>query len=109
MRKESAVLFVALAMFTASSVFAQTPDARRISFESVPDFIKMPEDLYMGEAMGVATNSQGEFYVFTRSGEATRLFQFDGSGNFMREIGYGLYGMAFAHVRCPQLRYHFLC
>ena len=98
MRKESAVLFVALAMFTASSVFAQTPDARRISFESVPDFIKMPEDLYMGEAMGVATNSQGEFYVFTRSGEATRLFQFDGSGNFMREIGYGLYGMAFAHA-----------
>jgi hypothetical protein len=70
----------------ASSVLAQTPDARRISYESVPDFIKMPEGLYMG----VATNSQGEFYVYTRSGEATRLFQFDEDGYFIREIGRGL-------------------
>ena len=76
MRKNTAVFFVGLAMFTASSVLAQTPDAARISYESVPDFIKMPDGLYMGEAMGVATNSRGEFYVFTRSGEATRLFQF---------------------------------
>ena len=98
MLQKTAIFFVGLAMFTASPVLGQTPDAPRISFESVPDFIKMPEGLYMGEAMGVATNSQGEFYVFTRSGEATRLFQFDGNGNYMREIGYGLYGMAFAHA-----------
>ena len=46
----------------------------------------------------MATNSRGEFYVYTRSGEATRLFKFDASGNFQREIGYGLYGMVFAHA-----------
>ena len=85
-------------MLTAGLVSAQTPDAPRIPHESVPDFIKMPVGLYMGEAMGVATNSRGEFYVFTRSGEATRLFKFDMNGNFMRETGKGLYGFVFAHA-----------
>ncbi len=98
MRKNTAVFFVGLAMFTASPVLAQTPDAPRISYESVPDFIKMPQGLYMGEAMGVATNSQGEFYVFTRSGETTKLFQFAQDGTFMREIGHGSYGHVFAHA-----------
>ena len=98
MRKTTAVFFVGLVMFATSSVLAQTPDAPRISYESVPDFIKMPAGLYMGEALGVATNSQGDFYVFTRSGEATRLFQFSEDGTFMREIGYGLYGFVFAHA-----------
>jgi DNA-binding beta-propeller fold protein YncE len=82
----------------AISVNAQTPNAPRISYESVPDFMKMPDGMYMGEAMGVATNSQGEFYVFNRNGEATRLFQFDANGNYMREIGKGLYGFVFAHA-----------
>lgn len=104
MQRNCNALFIGLSLFLASSVFlsgsvaAQTPEAPRIAYESVPNFIKMPDGLYMGEAMGVATNSQGEFFVFTRSGEATRLFQFDANGNFMREIGYGLYGMVFAHA-----------
>jgi DNA-binding beta-propeller fold protein YncE len=98
MRPRLAIPFVVLATFVAGPVFAQTPDAPQIPYRSVPDFIKMPEGLYMGEAMGVATNSQGEFFVYTRSGEATRLFKFDEDGNFMREIGQGLYGFAFAHA-----------
>ena len=94
-------------MLTAGLVSAQTPDAPRIPHESVPDFIKKPVGLYMGEAMGVATNSRGEFYVFTRNGEATRLFKFDMNGNFMREIGKGLYGFVFAHaVRVDARRQH---
>ena len=97
MLRKPALLLVALSL-TASAVLAQTPNARRISYESVPDFLKMPDGMYMGEAMGVATNSQGEFYVFNRNGEATRLFQFDANGTFMREIGQGLYGFAFAHA-----------
>ena len=98
MLRKSALLLAGLAIFMAGSVLAQTPDAPRISYESVPDFIKMPDGLYMGEAMGVATNSHGEFYVYTRSGEATRLFQFAEDGTFMREIGKGLYGFVFAHA-----------
>ena len=98
MKGKRAFCFVGLAVLMASSALAQTPDAPSIPYESVPDFIKMPEGLYMGEALGVATNSQGEFFVYTRSGEATRLFKFDSNGNFMREIGYGVYGFVFAHA-----------
>jgi len=36
-------------------------------------------------------------FVYTRSGE-TRLFEFDQAGAFVREIGQGLYGFAFAHA-----------
>jgi len=57
----------------------------------------MPKNLYMGEGIGVATNSKGHVFVYTRSQE-TRLFEFDPKGNFIRELGEGLYGFAFAHA-----------
>ena len=56
----------------AAKAKATTPE---IPFESV-NFAKMPAGLYMGEAVGVATNSKGQVFVFVRSGES-RLFQFD--------------------------------
>jgi hypothetical protein len=104
-----------LALLSAAPLFAQTParsdgltqaqiNARakaqnvpEIPFESVPNFLKFPADLYMGEGIGVATNSKGHVFVYTRSQE-TRLFEFDRQGNFVREIGEGLYGFAFAHA-----------
>src|SRR5947207_3339168 len=67
-----------------------------IPYETVPNFIKMPAGLYLGESIGVATNSKGHVFVYTRSGE-TRLFEFDQNGNYVREIGQGLYGFSFAH------------
>src|SRR5204863_8160249 len=73
---------------------ATTPE---IPFESVPNFPKLPAGLYMGEAVGVATNSKAHVFVFVRSGE-TRLFEFDQNGVFIRELGSGSYGMAFAHA-----------
>ena len=48
---------------------ATTPE---IPFDSVPNFFKLPTGLYMGEGVGVATNSKGHVFVYTRSGE-TRL------------------------------------
>src|SRR6476660_6935101 len=73
---------------------ATTPE---IPFESVANFFKMPPGVYMGEGVGVATNSKGHVFVYSRSGE-TRLFEFDQNGAFVREIGQGLYGFAFAHA-----------
>ncbi len=67
-----------------------------IPFTSVPDFLKLPPDLYVGEGIGVATNSKGHVFVYTRSGD-TRLLEFDQNGNYVREIGHGLYGFEFAH------------
>lgn len=76
-----------------ATAFATAPD---IPYESVPNFLKMPPNLYLGEGIGVARNSKGQIFVFTRSGH-TRLFQFDQNGNFVREIGQGLYGFEMAH------------
>jgi sugar lactone lactonase YvrE len=76
---------------------AKAQNVPQISFESVPNFLKFPPGIYMGEGIGVATNSKGHIFVYTRS-QATRLFEFDQKGNYVREIGEGLYGFAFAHA-----------
>src|SRR5262245_2999425 len=75
------------------TAYATAPD---IPFESVANFLKLPNGLYLGEGIGVARNSKGQIFVFHRSGD-TRLFQFDANGTFMREIGQGLYGFEMAH------------
>src|SRR5262245_31034461 len=83
-----------------------------IPFDSVPNFLKLPDKLYLGEVTGVATNSKGHVFVYTRTGTTTatlggsrvfthggsRLFDFDEKGVFVREIGVGIYGFVFAHV-----------
>ena len=76
---------------------AKAQDVPEIPFESAPNFLKLPPNLYLGEGIGVATNSKGHIFVYTRS-QATRLFEFDAKGNYLREIGEGLYGFAFAHA-----------
>ncbi|MBI4471882.1 MAG: hypothetical protein HY646_04380, partial [Acidobacteria bacterium] len=82
-----------------------------ISYDSAPNLLKMPPEIHLGEVAGVATNSRGHFFVYTRTGNPTamlgasriithggsRLFQFDQNGNFVREIGQGIYGFLMAH------------
>ena len=72
----------------------------------------MPADIHLGEAAGVATNSKGHLFVYTRTGNPTaglgnsrlfthggsRLFEFDQNGSFVREIGQGVYAFVFAHA-----------
>src|SRR6266496_2084792 len=82
------------AQINARAKAQNVPD---IPFESTPNFLKLPPNLYLGEGIGVATNSKGHIFVYTRS-QATRLFEFDAKGNYLREIGEGLYGFAFAHA-----------
>ena len=50
----------------------------------------------LGEMQGVATNSKGYVFAFFR-GPTTRLWEFDPSGKFVKEIGKGFYGFMFAH------------
>jgi DNA-binding beta-propeller fold protein YncE len=78
-----------------AKAFATAPE---ISYDSTPNFLKLPAGLYLGEGIGVATNSKGNVFVYTRSGESSRLFEFNPQGNFIREIGRGLYGFAMAHA-----------
>src|SRR5580698_9993634 len=76
---------------------AKAQNVPEIPYESVPNLLKFPANLYLGEGIGVATNSKGHIFVYTRS-QRTRLFEFDRTGNYIREIGEGLYGFVFAHA-----------
>jgi NHL repeat len=92
---------VVITLLAALPGFAQTKakaeNVPEIPFTSVPNFFKLPPDLYFGEGIGIATNSKGHVFVYTRSGD-TRLFEFDQNGNYVRELGQGLYGLEFAHT-----------
>jgi DNA-binding beta-propeller fold protein YncE len=94
--KRSALLLSFL-LLVSLLTWAQQASVPEIKYESVPNLLKLPPDLYLGEAAGVAVNSKGDILVFTRSAQ-TRLFEFDSSGKFMREIGKDLYGFSFAHT-----------
>jgi hypothetical protein len=99
-------LLVCAALAAAAVVSAQRP-VPELPFDANPDFLKLPADVYMGEAAGVATNSKGDVFVYTRTGNAyvligtsraiahggSRLFQFDRTGKFVREIGRNAYGL----------------
>jgi DNA-binding beta-propeller fold protein YncE len=89
----------------AGALFAQqTPP--EISYRSVPDFLKLPPDLYLGEASGVAVNSKGHILVFSRgnttgpayAASAAQLLEFGADGKYLREIGHNLYAWSFAHA-----------
>ena len=101
--KRSLQFFVAAMVASSAAVFAQGPD---INFDANIDLISLPA---YGEVAGVATNSRGQIYVLARTGNpvatlghertfyhgGSRLFQFDASGKFVREVGQDMYGMTF--------------
>ena len=87
------------------SLYAQQAAVPEIHYHSVPDFLKLPPDLYFGEVVGVAVNSKGHIFVFSRGNStgpaygasAAQLLEFDANGKFVREIGHNLYAWSFAH------------
>ena len=99
MQRSLALSAVAL-MLCAGPALAQlkatAQNVPEIPYELVPNFLKLPAGEYLGESVGVATNSKGHTFVYHRSA-TTRLFEFDQNGNFLKEIGKGFYGFEFAH------------
>ena len=93
--------FVVVALVGSGPVFAQSKakaeNVPEIAYDAVPNFFKLPPDVYFGEGIGIATNSKGHVFVYTRSGH-TKLLEFDQNGNYVREIGPGTYGFEFAHA-----------
>ncbi|HEY4067257.1 MAG TPA: peptidyl-alpha-hydroxyglycine alpha-amidating lyase family protein [Burkholderiaceae bacterium] len=98
------LLLAALVCWSAAAL-AQ-PAVPQIAFDSVPDALKLPKDMYLGEASGVAVNSKGHVFVFSRgnttgpayAAAAAQLLEFDADGNYLREIGKNLYAWSFAHA-----------
>jgi len=105
MKFRTILLLLAIAD-TTSSLLAQTPGVPEIQYRSVPDFLHLPPDLYFGEVAGVAVNSKGHIFVFSRSNTtgpaygaaAAQLLEFDRDGKFLREIGHNLYAWSYAHT-----------
>src|SRR5471032_2885470 len=111
MMKRSVQMFAAAAAlaFGASLAAQNVPE---IAFDANADLLKLPENVHMGEAAGVATNSKGHIFVYTRTGAGhatvgtsrtfykagSRLLEFDQTGKFVREIGQGMYGFNFAQA-----------
>jgi hypothetical protein len=103
-----AVLFVAM-FFGGLTILAQS-GAPEIAFDSAPNPLTLPDDIYLGEVAGAAANSKGDVFVYTRTGHPTvslgssrafahggsRLFRFDRTGKFSGEIGQNSYGFMFA-------------
>jgi len=82
---------------------AQVPE---IPFDSVPNLLKLPPDLYLGEVSGVAVNSKKHIFVYSRGSStgpaygatASQLLEFGPDGKYIREIGKNLYAWSYAHA-----------
>jgi DNA-binding beta-propeller fold protein YncE len=105
--RNSLIGFFAAALLASLPAAAQVPE---ITFDANADFLKLPNNIYLGEVAGVATNSKGDIFVYTRTGHPTislgtsrpfahggsRLFQFDRAGKYVREMGQDSYAFLVA-------------
>src|SRR6266581_8597855 len=102
-------LRILLAMIIAGIPLA-AQSVPEIPFDAAIEPLKLPGNLNFGEVAGVATNSKGDVFVYTRTGHPTlslatarpfahggsRMFRFDKTGKYVGEIGQGVYGFMFA-------------
>ncbi len=103
-------LLLALAA-TCLALPAAAQNAPEIAYDSVANPLSLPDDIYLGETAGVATNSQRRHFCLHAdrpsdrvsrhraprlSHGGSRLFQFDRNGKFVREIGADSYAFLFA-------------
>src|ERR1700723_1555679 len=92
-------------LLTGPVAFAQQA-VPSIAFDSVPNPLHLPANMYFGEVSGVSVNSKGHVFVLSRgntsgpayAAAATQLLEFDATGQFIREIGKNLYAWSFAHT-----------
>src|SRR4051812_19755174 len=106
-RKRGRMKSLALAaLFCLTVPMSAQQAVPEIKFHPQTDFFKLPPDLYFGEVAGVAVNSKGHVFVFSRGNTtgpaygaaAAQLLEFDSDGKYIREIGHHLYAWSFAHA-----------
>jgi len=102
MRKQFLAAGVACAL-GASLAAQNAPD---MQYDAI-DLLKTPADVFVGEVGGVGANSKGQIFVYTRTGHpyatlgdnrtflrgGSKLFQFDQTGKFVKELGQDVYGL----------------
>src|ERR1022692_571075 len=98
-----------LAGIPAGAQSVPQPLIQEIRFDS-SNLLKLPDNIHLGEVAGVAANSKGDLFVYTRTGHPTislgtsrpfahggsRLYEFDRTGKFLREIGQDSYAFLVA-------------
>ena len=91
-------------LVTQQVAIAQEP--QEIPFDSNVNVVRMPAGQYLGEVAGVAVNSKGHIFVYSRVGssgghiiapQAAALYEFGADGAFIRSVK-DLYSMAWAHA-----------
>ena len=100
-----AILVLVLIVGCAGFGLRQSSSVPEIPYRSVPDFLKLPSNMYLGEVTGVAVNSRKHVFVFHRgnttgpayAAAGAQLLEFSPDGRFLREIGHNLYAWSFAH------------
>ena len=96
---------VAAGILAFSGTLVAQQGAPDITFDST-ELLKWDDAHVVGEVGGVGQNSKGQVFVYTRTGHAyatigdnrtfqrggSRLFQYDATGKFVRELGQDVYG-----------------
>lgn len=102
------------AVLMTGALAAGAAFGQEIKYDASVNALQLPSGIYFGEVAGVATNSKGDVFVYTRTGHPTvtigtmrpfahggsRLFQFDKTGKYVREIGKETY----AFMQASQVR-----
>jgi len=92
-------------LLAAAAIVAVPAMAQEISY-STSQPLTLPRDTFFGMAAGVATNSKGNVFVYTRNGDPTvtlagsrtfahggsSLYEFGPDGKYIRQIGKQVYG-----------------
>jgi DNA-binding beta-propeller fold protein YncE len=109
--KQSKQILLVVAGFVAAGVLpVQAQRVPQIPYTAEDALSDFPDDVHMGEAAGVARNSDGEIFVYTRTGNpvivtgasryvshgGSRLFHFDDNGELEGEFGQETYGALYA-------------
>jgi hypothetical protein len=108
MKRLLPLLLAGIALSLPASAQNNAPE---IPYDSDANFLKTPNDVYLGEVGGVAQNSRGDIFVYTRTGHpfvtlggsrnfahgGSQLYQFDRNGRFVKEIAHDVYGFMFAN------------
>ena len=100
-------------LLLAAAALVLPAAAQEVSF-TASEPLQLPRDTFFGAVAGVATNSKGQVFVYSRTGTpvstlggarpfvrgGSSLYQFDQNGKFVREVGKNIYGaLAAAAVR----------
>ena len=84
-----AILALLAVAAPVAALAAGSAPVRELGYKAIPDFFETPPGAAVGEASGVALNSNGHIFLFQRA--RPMLAEYDDRGKFIRSLGEGLF------------------